>query len=111
MVRATPRNQHPGGCQGGRRADQGSWYSPRAQRSAGQRGALRPDRHAEPARRLRSQPWSAGQATGALANGTLGQLEEAAATIAFLASEEAGFITAAALPLDGGITEAFTLPE
>ena len=31
--------------------------------------------------------------------------------IAFLASDDAGFITAAALPLDGGITEAFTVPE
>jgi hypothetical protein len=28
-----------------------------------------------------------------------------------LASDDSGFITAAALPLDGGITEAFTVPE
>jgi NAD(P)-dependent dehydrogenase (short-subunit alcohol dehydrogenase family) len=40
-----------------------------------------------------------------------GALAEAAGTIAFLASDDAGFITAAALPLDGGITEAFTVPE
>jgi len=31
--------------------------------------------------------------------------------LSFLASDESGFITAAALPLDGGITEAFTVPQ
>ena len=34
-----------------------------------------------------------------------------AATIAFLAADDSGFITAAALPLDGGITKAFTVPD
>ena len=43
--------------------------------------------------------------------GRFGSLDEAASTIAFLASDEAGFITAAAIPLDGGITAAFTVPE
>jgi NAD(P)-dependent dehydrogenase (short-subunit alcohol dehydrogenase family) len=43
--------------------------------------------------------------------GRFGTLAEAAGTIAFLASDDAGFITAAAIPLDGGITEAFTVPE
>ncbi|HEY6500134.1 MAG TPA: SDR family oxidoreductase [Streptosporangiaceae bacterium] len=43
--------------------------------------------------------------------GRFGTLDEAAGTIAFLASADAGFITAAALPLDGGITQAFTVPE
>jgi NAD(P)-dependent dehydrogenase (short-subunit alcohol dehydrogenase family) len=43
--------------------------------------------------------------------GRFGSLDEAAATIAFLASDEAGFITAAAIPLDGRITNAFTVPE
>ncbi len=43
--------------------------------------------------------------------GRFGSLDEAAATIAFLASDDAGFITGAAVPLDGGITEAFTVPE
>jgi NAD(P)-dependent dehydrogenase (short-subunit alcohol dehydrogenase family) len=43
--------------------------------------------------------------------GRFGTLEEAAATIAFLASDDSGFITATALPLDGGITKAFTVPE
>jgi hypothetical protein len=36
---------------------------------------------------------------------------EAAGTIAFLASDDSGFIAAAALRLGGGITEAFTVPE
>ena len=43
--------------------------------------------------------------------GRFGTLEEAAGTIAFLASDDSGFITAAAVPLDGGITKAFTVPE
>jgi NAD(P)-dependent dehydrogenase (short-subunit alcohol dehydrogenase family) len=43
--------------------------------------------------------------------GRFGTLDEAAGTIAFLASDDAGFITAAAIPLDGGITQAFTVPE
>jgi NAD(P)-dependent dehydrogenase (short-subunit alcohol dehydrogenase family) len=43
--------------------------------------------------------------------GRFGTLSEAAATVAFLASDDAGFITAAAIPLDGGITKAFTVPE
>ena len=43
--------------------------------------------------------------------GRYGTLEEAARTIAFLASDDAGFITGTAIPLDGGITIAFTVPE
>jgi NAD(P)-dependent dehydrogenase (short-subunit alcohol dehydrogenase family) len=43
--------------------------------------------------------------------GRFGTLDEAAGTVAFLASDDAGFITAAAVPLDGGITAAFTVPE
>jgi len=43
--------------------------------------------------------------------GRFGTMDEAAGTIAFLASDDAGFITAAAIPLDGGITQAFTVPE
>ncbi|MGW4120933.1 SDR family oxidoreductase [Nocardia sp. NPDC004711] len=43
--------------------------------------------------------------------GRFGTLDEAAGAIAFLASDDSGFLTAAALPLDGGITEAFTVPE
>ncbi len=43
--------------------------------------------------------------------GRFGTLAEATGAIAFLASEDSGFITGAALPLDGGITGAFTVPE
>jgi NAD(P)-dependent dehydrogenase (short-subunit alcohol dehydrogenase family) len=43
--------------------------------------------------------------------GRFGTLAEAAGAVAFLASDDSGFITAAALPLDGGITEAFTVPD
>jgi NAD(P)-dependent dehydrogenase (short-subunit alcohol dehydrogenase family) len=43
--------------------------------------------------------------------GRFGTLAEAAGSVAFLASDDSGFITAAALPLDGGITRAFTVPD
>jgi hypothetical protein len=38
--------------------------------------------------------------------GRFGTLEELAGTVAYLASDDAGFITGAAFPLDGGITSA-----
>jgi NAD(P)-dependent dehydrogenase (short-subunit alcohol dehydrogenase family) len=43
--------------------------------------------------------------------GRFGTLEEIAGTVAFLASEDSGFITASVFPLDGGIQHAFTVPE
>jgi NAD(P)-dependent dehydrogenase (short-subunit alcohol dehydrogenase family) len=43
--------------------------------------------------------------------GRFGTLQETAGTMAFLASADAGFITAAAIPLDGGVSAAFTVPE
>jgi NAD(P)-dependent dehydrogenase (short-subunit alcohol dehydrogenase family) len=43
--------------------------------------------------------------------GRFGTLEELAGTVAYLASDDAGFITGAAFPLDGGITSAFTVPS
>ena len=43
--------------------------------------------------------------------GRFGTLEEIAGTVAYLASNDAGFITGAAFPLDGGITSAFTVPS
>jgi NAD(P)-dependent dehydrogenase (short-subunit alcohol dehydrogenase family) len=42
--------------------------------------------------------------------GRFGTLDELAGTVAYLASDDAGFITGAAFPLDGGITSAFTVP-
>ena len=43
--------------------------------------------------------------------GRFGTPEELAGTVAYLASDDAGFITGAAFPLNGGITTAFTVPS
>lgn len=43
--------------------------------------------------------------------GRFGSLEEATDAVAFLASDDAGYLTSVALPLDGGIAGAFTVPE
>ena len=43
--------------------------------------------------------------------GRFGTLEELAGTVAFLASEDSGFITASVFPIDGGIQHGFTVPE
>jgi NAD(P)-dependent dehydrogenase (short-subunit alcohol dehydrogenase family) len=43
--------------------------------------------------------------------GRFGTTEELAGTVAYLASDDAGFITGAAFPLNGGITSAFTVPS
>jgi hypothetical protein len=50
---------------------QGSWHPAGAQRSTGQRRAVRADRHRGPASGLRPQPGCPGQADGALADGTV----------------------------------------
>jgi len=42
--------------------------------------------------------------------GRFGTLEELAGTVAYLASDDSGFVTGAAFPLDGAITSAFTVP-
>lgn len=43
--------------------------------------------------------------------GRFGTLEELAGTVAYLASEDSGFVTASVFPLEGGIQHAFTVPE
>jgi NAD(P)-dependent dehydrogenase (short-subunit alcohol dehydrogenase family) len=43
--------------------------------------------------------------------GRFGTPDELAGTVAYLASDDAGFITGAAFPLDGGISSAFTVPS
>jgi NAD(P)-dependent dehydrogenase (short-subunit alcohol dehydrogenase family) len=43
--------------------------------------------------------------------GRFGTPDELAGTVAYLASEDSGFIVGAVFPLDGGITSAFTVPE
>ncbi len=40
-----------------------------------------------------------------------GTIEELGATVAYLASNDAGFVTGSVLPLHGGIPQAFTVPE
>ena len=43
--------------------------------------------------------------------GQFGTLEELAATVAYLASDDAGFVTGSIFPINGGIPSAFTVPE
>jgi NAD(P)-dependent dehydrogenase (short-subunit alcohol dehydrogenase family) len=43
--------------------------------------------------------------------GRLGTLDELAATVAYLASDDAGFVTASVFPINGGIPAAFTVPD
>ena len=43
--------------------------------------------------------------------GRFGTLNELAATAAYLASDDSGFVTASTFPLHGGIPSAFTVPE
>ncbi len=43
--------------------------------------------------------------------GRFGTLDELAGTVAFLASDDSGFITASVFPIDGGIQRGFTVPE
>ncbi len=43
--------------------------------------------------------------------GRFGTLDELAGTVAFLVSEDSGFITASVFPIDGGIQHGFTVPE
>lgn len=42
--------------------------------------------------------------------GRFGTLAELAGTVAYLASDDAGFVTASLFPVDGGIQSAFTIP-
>jgi NAD(P)-dependent dehydrogenase (short-subunit alcohol dehydrogenase family) len=43
--------------------------------------------------------------------GRFGTLDELAGTVAYLASDDSGFVTASAFPINGGITSAFTVPS
>ena len=43
--------------------------------------------------------------------GRFGTVEEVAATVAYLASDDAGYVTGSAFPIDGGITSAYTTPK
>ena len=83
-----------------------------------QRGLSRADRHADAARlrgAARSEvdgrawirrSWCAGAPHGSVPLGRTGRPEEIANAALFLLSDEASFITGAALPVDGGVTAA-----
>lgn len=43
--------------------------------------------------------------------GRFGRVQEVAGTVAYLASDDAGYVTASAFPLDGGTTVAYTIPS
>ena len=43
--------------------------------------------------------------------GRFGTLEELAGTVAYLASDDSGFVTGSSFPVNGGITTAFTVPS
>jgi NAD(P)-dependent dehydrogenase (short-subunit alcohol dehydrogenase family) len=43
--------------------------------------------------------------------GRFGRVQEVAGTVAYLASDDAGYVTASAFPLDGGISIAYTIPS
>ena len=43
--------------------------------------------------------------------GRFGTLAELAGTVAYLASDDAGFVTGSAFPVDGGIPAALTVPS
>ena len=55
-------------------------------------------------------PEEAGRRFALMPFGRFGTLAELAGAVAYLVSDEAGFITAAPFPLDGGIQHAFTIP-
>jgi NAD(P)-dependent dehydrogenase (short-subunit alcohol dehydrogenase family) len=43
--------------------------------------------------------------------GRFGTPEEYAGTVAYLASDDSGFVTGCSFPLNGGITTAFSVPS
>jgi NAD(P)-dependent dehydrogenase (short-subunit alcohol dehydrogenase family) len=43
--------------------------------------------------------------------GRFGRVQEVAGTVAYLASDDSGYVTASAFPLDGGISIAYTIPS
>ena len=50
-------------------------------------------------------------AAGGVGRATARRLAQEGATVAYLATDDAGYITASAFPLDGGITAADTIPS
>ena len=59
----------------------------------------------------RIEPEQAARRFARMPMGRFGTLDELAATAAYLASDDSGFVTASTFPLHGGIQSAFTVPE
>jgi NAD(P)-dependent dehydrogenase (short-subunit alcohol dehydrogenase family) len=59
----------------------------------------------------RWEPLTGHQESRVLNMGRFGRVQEVAGTVAFLASDDAGYVTASAFPLDGGISVAYTIPS
>lgn len=58
----------------------------------------------------RAGPQQAARRFTRMPMGRFGTLDELTATAAYLASDDAGFVTATSFPLNGGIPQAFTVP-
>ena len=83
----------------------------RASRDHGQRRRSRPDRDAAVARPMGQQSRPARTAGIDRASGRVAKPEEIAAAIAYLASEDAGFVTGSTLVIDGGLTSLMRRPS
>jgi NAD(P)-dependent dehydrogenase (short-subunit alcohol dehydrogenase family) len=56
-------------------------------------------------------PEQAARRFGHMPMGRFGTLDELAGTVAYLASDDAGFVTASVFPINAGVPNAFTVPE
>ena len=97
-----------GRCAG---AEPGARRAVRPAGHPGQRAVSGAGRHPAAARAVRGRPGAGGAPAGARADGPLRrEPAEIAAAIAFLASDDASFITASTFLVDGGITAAYVTP-
>ena len=90
--------------------DPGAGGAVRPRGDPGERAVPRPGRHPAPAGAVRLRPRARAATAGAHPDGPLRRAEEIAATVAFLASDDASFITASTFLVDGGISGAYVTP-